>query len=82
MARTIDALERYRPTLAPGGGRRYSGVDCRYTLAPNIGPNHHTPGMPAALPMLSVSLLMFAGCFWAAHWLDERRLAKRGTGRP
>jgi hypothetical protein len=28
--------------------------------------------MTAALPMLSVSLLMFAGCFWAAYWLDKR----------
>ena len=32
----------------------------------------HTPDMTAGLPMLSVSLLMFAGCFWVAYWLDER----------
>jgi hypothetical protein len=35
--------------------------------------------MPAALPMLSVSLLIFASCFWAAHWLDERKLPKSFT---
>jgi hypothetical protein len=31
----------------------------------------HTLGMAPALLTLSVSILMFAGCFWVAYWLDK-----------